>query len=268
MNIRTVIGLVVVFAAGIAVGHFCLGTGGARGRAPYETDVAEDAGGARGRGLCESAELKAAQEKIALLEQRIASLSARPKESLKGKPAGDEPSIVIDGSQTNLEEVLAKKLSADEFQKVRETFERMRQARAKRAQGKREFLAAVDMSAASKAEQKTHNDYLKLVAEQEELMGKVKGIIPDGKTLGKLVELQMKAKPLAEAERKTLLRQMSANLGYAGDDADVVVGTVEDIVGATSGGGIGDALNSLTDGLGGMGDDDPSVEVQTQVLSF
>ena len=69
------------------------------------------------------------------------------------------------------------------------------------------------------------------------------------------MELQLKSKSLAEAERKTLLRQMSANLGYAGDDAEVVVGTVEDIVKATTGGGVGDVLNSITDGLGGISDD-------------
>lgn len=268
MNIRTVVGGVALFAAGIAVGYFCLG--GARGDKVDASDardrnVASPSYGVKADG---SAELKAAQEKIARLERQIASLSARPKEPLKEKPEDEESKIVIDGSQTNLEEVLAKKLSADDLQKVKDAFERMRQARAKRAQGKREFLESIDMSKASKAERKTHDAYLKLVAEQEELMGKVKGFIPDQETIGKLVELQMKSKPLADAERKTLLRQMSANLGYAGDDADVVVGTVEDIVGATSGGGIGDALNSITEGFGGMGGDDSPVGVQVQTLSL
>ena len=265
MNIRTLSGMIVVFAVGIAVGRFCPG--------PGEADRAVTPGAVQrvaapdGSAAEESAALKAAQEKIAQLEQRVASLSARTKEPSKGKPGLTSPGIVIDGSQTNLEEVLAQKLSSEEFQKVKEAFERMKKTRAKRAQGRREFLAAVDLSAASKAERKTHEDYLKLIAEQEELMGRAKGFIPDQKTLGKLVELQMKAKPLAEAERKTLLRQMSASLGYAGDDADVVAGTVEDIVGATSS-GVGEALNSIAEGFGGGDGDSPSVEVQTQVLGI
>jgi len=265
MNIKVVVGAVAVFAAGAAVGYLY-----PRAAAPeQERPAVADKGKAKDEG----GELAAARKRIGELEQRIASLSAaKPKKlSLKEKATNDESVVTIDGNATNLYEELSKKMPAEQFCQVTNAFERMKQARRKRVQGKLEFLSSVDTSGMSAADRKTHEDYMKLVAKQEELMSKAKGIIPDQKSLEDLVMLQMKMKPLADVERKTLLRQMSGNLGYTGDDATVVVDTVGDIVGATSSGGLGDMISSMTDAFGGGedgGDGKPAVEVQTQVLSL
>lgn len=268
MNVKSVLGLVAGFAAGVAVGHFCLQTAdSANGsqQGASEVSAADD-----GRAL------KAANRRIGELERKLASLSARSEkgqdEAERTDESSEEPDdssveVAYDGSQTNLYEALAKKLPAEDFRQVTNAFERMKQARMKRARGKVDFLASVDLSGASAADRATHDEYMKLVVRQEELLGKGSGFFPNPGELQDLIELQARAKPLADAERKVLLRQMSANLGYTGEDASVVIGTVEDILGATSGGGLGEALGAITEGIGGGSDGSP-IKVQTHVLTL
>lgn len=261
MNMKSIACLAVAFAAGAIAGHFCPGKG----------TPAEDPSPATARPAVATApkgDLDAAHRRIRELERRVAALSAMPKAAMPGKATNDASVVSIDGMQTNVFEMLQQKLPAEEFCQVTNAFERMKQARARRVHGKLAFLSSVDTSGMSDNERRTHEEYMELVTEQEELMGKAKGIIPDPATLEKVLSLQMKTKPLADAERRLLLRQMSGSLGYSGDDASVVIGTIEDIVGATSAGGLGAAMGAIAEDFGGgLGREGPTVEVKTQIVT-
>ena len=261
MNAKSIVWLSAAYVAGVAVGHFCLGKCATAENARPATVKPAVAANARG-------DLDAARRRIRELERMIAARPANPRPAPPTKVTNDASAVSLDGMQTNVCEMLRQKLPSEEFCQVTNAFERMKQARTKRVQGKLAFLASVDASGMSDGERAAHEKYMGLVTEQEELMSKAKGLIPDPATLEKVLSLQMKIKPLADAERKLLLRQMSGNLGYSGDDASVVVGTIEDIVGATSSGGLGAAMGAIVEDFGGdLGEGGPTVEVKTQIVT-
>ena len=232
MDGKTLIGLVVAFATGIAVGCFCVKRDPGVRRSVEE----EDASPVR----ADDGELKFARRRIVELERRIAASSERQAvASPMAAEVNGEIGITIDDNSATVNEVLAKRLPNERFHQVTNAFERMRQNRMERVRGRVDFLSSIDLVGVSAADRATHEQYLKTVNELEELMDRSKGIFHSGDTSTRFAELSAQMKSLADAERKVLLRQMSVDLGYGEEDASVVIGTVEDILKATSSGYFG-----------------------------
>ena len=99
----------------------------------------------------------------------------------------------------------------------------------------------------------------------------MKGGIPDASTIQKLVELEMEMAPVAKKARSALVRQVARDLGYRGDDMEVIHDTINSIFDCTSSGGLG-GLGDIMEGAEGMPGMSVSpgvnVEVKTHVLEL
>ena len=101
---------------------------------------------------------------------------------------------------------------------------------------------------------------MELLDRREKVMSKVKGVLPDQKTIGELVEIEMQMKPLAKEERKALLGAVTRELGYTGEDGAIVTETLEGIFDCTGSGGLG--------GLMGGAEVQPGVSIETHVIGI
>ena len=132
-----------------------------------------------------------------------------------------------------------------------------------------EFLASVNTDGMSDDERKNHERFLKLMERREAIAAKMKGGIPDMSSIQKMVELEMEMAPVAKKARSALVGQVARELGYQGDDVEVVRDTVNTIFDCTSGGGmagLGDIMESAG-GASGMSVS-PEVKVETHVIGL
>ena len=107
---------------------------------------------------------------------------------------------------------------------------------------------------------------MELFDRREKAMSKMKGLLPDEKTIGELMEIELQMQPLAKQERKALLGALTKELGYSGEDGAVVADSIEGIIDCTGSGGLG-GLADL-DGLMDGADIQPSVKVETHVIGL
>lgn len=244
------------FLLGGGVGYAVFGTASEKPRAAECVAAPKDDGA-----------LGAAKKRIAELESELAKCRApKPASAEKAEKDGQAKEFVINSGE-DIRETLKKNLSPAEFAQATNAFERLKASRQKRTQGKMDFLASIDTSRWSEDEKRSHAEFAKLIARQQEISAKMKGGIPDPSSIQELVNLQLKMKPLADAERKVLLRQFSNDIGYTGEDAAVITDTIGDIIGLTSSGGLGDLVGEMSEDLGGA-DGEPKVEIQTQVMAL
>ena len=114
--------------------------------------------------------------------------------------------------------------------------------------------------------------FMELLGRREKVMSKMKGIIPDPKTINELMQIEMEMRPLAKQERKSLLGAVTRELGYSGDDGAVVTDTLEGIFDSTSGGGLaglGDLMDGAAEGaMDGAEVGTPEIKVETHVIGL
>jgi len=259
---------VVVLAAGVAAG-FAVGRKCAAGAcetsapsvAVEQSDGALDE--AKKRIAALEAELAEARKDV----ERVRKLAVRAEkavdEAIKEKEAAASISV---GTNTDIEAELKKKLPEAEFTAATNALAGLKAKLAARAKGRREYLGSLDVSGLSEKERENHSRFLELFERREKAMSKMKGLIPDEKTIGELMEIEMQMQPLAKKERKALLGALTRELGYSGDDGAVVAETIEGIFDCTGPGGLG----GLAD-LSGLMDGDeiqPSVSVETHVIGL
>ena len=124
-------------------------------------------------------------------------------------------------------------------------------------------LASLDVSGLSKKDQENHRRFMELFDRREKAMSKMKGLIPDEKTINELMQIEIQMRPLAKQERKALLGGVARELGYTGEDCAVITDTLEGIFDCTG-----------SDGLGGLGDlmdgaeVQPGVSIETHVIGL
>ena len=97
----------------------------------------------------------------------------------------------------------------------------------------------------------------------------MKGGLPDMSSIQKMVELEMEMAPVAKKARSALIGQVARELGYQGEDVEVVRDTVNMIFDCTNGGGmagLGDLMESAG-GAPGMSVS-PGVSVETHVIGL
>ena len=107
---------------------------------------------------------------------------------------------------------------------------------------------------------------MELFDRREKAMSKMKGLIPDEKTIGELMEIELQMQPLAKQERKALLGALTKELGYSGEDGAVVADTIDGIIDCTGSGGLGGLAD--IDGLMDGAEIQPGVSVETHVIGL
>lgn len=251
-------------AAGFAVGRKCAG-GTCNAGASRVADASDEA-------------LETAKNRIASLEaelaeakrdaERLRKLAVRAEkavdDAIKEKDALSSYSV---GTNADIMAELKNRLPESEFTAATNALAGIRAKLAERAKGRREYLASLDVSGLSAKEQSDHKRFMELFDSREKAMSQMKlGIIPDEKTLGELIGIEMQMRPLAKQERKTLLGALTKELGYSGEDCAVISDSIEGIFDCTSPGGLG--------GLGDLGDlmegaeIQPGVSVETHVIGL
>ena len=170
------------------------------------------------------------------------------------------------GTNADIVAELKKQLPEAEFTAATNALAGLKTKLAERAKGRREYLASLDVSGLSAKERETHSRFMELFDRREKAMAKMKGLIPDEKTIGELMEIEMQMQPLAREERKALLGALTKELGYSGEDGAVVADSIEGIIDCTGSGGLG-GLADL-DGLMDGADIQPSVSVETHVIGL
>lgn len=270
----------IIWAAALAVG---IAAGFAAGRMSVSGQGKEEAPQASAAATEEA--LAKAKKRIAALEaelaeaksdaRRVRKLAARAEDAVgkvlkDGEKLKDEISFSV-GTNVDVYAEMKKRLPEDAYVAATNALERMKAANAERAKGRREYLASLDVSGLSAKERETHKRFMELLDRREKAMAKMKGIIPDPKTVSELVQLEMEMRPLAKQERKSLLGAVTRELGYTGDDGAVVTDTLEGIFDSTSGGGLaglGDLMDGAIEAVDGAADGTPGVKVETHVIGL
>ena len=164
------------------------------------------------------------------------------------------------GTNTDLVVEMKKQLPEADFIAATNALSGLRAKLAERAKGRMEYLAAVDVSHMGKAERENHAKFLKLLQRREAVMAKMKGGLPDAKSLEEMVTLDMEMRPVAQAERSALVREVAREFGFAGDDVEVLHDTLDAVFDCTAGGG----LNGIMEAAVGQ----PGIAVETQVIEL
>ena len=204
----------------------------------------------------EAEKLAKAQKRIAALEKKLAALekkravatAAKKTEMPKAEAtSGNGPKKIVVKEGDDVLESLRKNLSEDEFKAATNALSAIRAKLADKARSKIDFLRSIDVSHMSEADRKNHETFITLAEKREAAMAKMKGGIPDPATLQEVVLVGMQMTPVAKKERSALVREVARELGYAGDDVDVVHDAMLNIYDATAPEGLDAFVNAAND---------------------
>ena len=254
----------VVVAAAACGGFFAGRNAAAKNAGPTPTETKPDDSAKK---------LADAQKRIVELEGQLAKLRGDMTKKLaaKAKPAKGEDSdkevIKISGGDMDVLGELKRRLPEEEFSQATNAMEQLKSKLAKKAKSRMDFLASIDTSSMTEEERKNHEQFLELMERKEAIAAKMKGIIPNVKAIQEMVELELEMRPAAKRERSTLVRQVAKELGYSGDDVDVIHDTLNNVYDCTGGGsgiaGIGDMMDEAISGGATPGD---GAKVETIVM--
>ena len=269
---------IALVIAGVAGGFLA---GGAM-RKPVPPPPAEEKPAVEKPAAKDDARLAAANKRIAELEKALAAakgdaekskaeLAAAKERELKIEDLADGKAVVKLGKDGDIMGELKDKLPNEQFAQVTNAFAQMRAKLAQLRKGRQDYLAAVDVSGMSDRERENHKRYQELLAKREAISAKMKGGIPDVNSIQEMVKLGIEMEPAAKEERSTLVRQVARELGYTGDDVEVIHDTMKSIFDCTSSGGLG-GLGDISEAMGGLGGGlgggAPDVKVETQVIGL
>ena len=253
-------------AAGFVAGRMCTG-GSDAAEAPQSPLVDDALNKAKKRIAALEAELAEAKNDTRRLRKRMARAEDAVEKALKEGEKGKEgePDGVSFSVGTNMDVVaeMKRQLPEEAFVAATNALERMKVANAERRKGRREYLASLDVSGLSKKDQENHRRFMELFDRREKAMSKMKGLIPDEKTINELMQIEIQMRPLAKQERKALLCGVARELGYTGEDGATITDTLEGIFDCTGSDGLG-GLGDLMDGAEGQ----PGVSIETHVIGF
>ena len=227
----------------------------------------------------DAARLAKAQKRIAELERDLAearrATTALKAENLKKVASAQtetnkaERVISLSSDGKDVLGKLESQLTHEEFSQVTNAMTQLRARLAEKAKGRMEFLASVNTDGMSDDERENHAKFLKLMEKREAIAAKMKGGFPDVESIQKMVTLEMEMAPVAKKARSALVGQVARELGYQGEDVDVVRDTVNTIFDCTSGGGMG-GLGDIMESAGGAPgmSVSPEVKVETHVIGL
>ena len=227
----------------------------------------------------DAARLAKAQKRIAELERDLAAArraatalkaeSQKKVASAQAETNKAERVIALKGGGKGVLGTLESQLSHEEFSQVTNAMSQLRARLAEKAKGRMEFLASVNTDGMSDDERKNHEKFIKLMERRESIAAKMKGGFPDPESLQQMVQLEVEMAPVAKKARSALVGQVARELGYQGEDVDVVRDTVNTIFDCTSGGGMG-GLGDIMESAGGASgmSVSPEVKVETHVIGL
>lgn len=191
----------------------------------------------------DAVKLARAQKRIVALEKKLAALERKrfvAKAAKKSDVTNDESDsgkgarTVVVEDEGDVLESLRKNLSEDDFKAATNALAAFRAKLASKARSKIDFIRSIDVSRMSDAERKNHDAFIALAEKREAAMAKMKCGIPDAATMQEVVMIGMQMAPVAKKERSVLVREVVRELGYAGDDVDVVHDAMQSIYDATT----------------------------------
>lgn len=261
---------IALVVAGVAGGFY---VGGAM-RKPAPPPPAEEKPAAEKKTVDrDDSRLLEANKRIAQLEKDLAA-ARRDLAKFEKDLAAEEKlkenvsrSVVKIGKDGDIMGELKNKLPNEQFTQVTNAFSQLRSKLEQIRKGRQEYLASVDVSGMSTRERDNHKRYMELLAKREAISAKMKSGIPDMGAIQEMVQLGIEMEPAAKEERSTLVRQVARELGYTGDDVEVIHDTMKSIYDCTSGGGLG-GLGDISEAMGGLGGGAPGVKVETQVIGL
>ena len=263
--IAVVLLVICAVGAGFAVGHMCASGSGVAERPPASVSD-ETLAKARKRIAALETELAEARKDTQRVRKRAVRAEEAVGKALRENEREVEREKKDDGVSvsvmTNVDVVaeMKKQLPEEAFVAATNALSRMKIANAERTKDRRKYLASLDVSGLSAKEQENHRRFMELFDRREKALSKVKGVLPDQKTIGELVEIEMQMQPLAKEERKALLGAVARELGYTGEDGAIVTETLEGIFDCTGSGGFG--------GLMGGAEIQPGVSIETHVIGI
>jgi len=230
-----------------------------------------------------AAKLEKAQKRIASLEKQLEGTkksalaskkaSSKLKKLLENAPEGIASSNIVVKTITadNVEEEIKKHMDADAFAAATNAMEEMRAKLRKRSKNRIEFLSSVDTSRMSEKQRENHERFLSLLQRREALSEKMKGkgLLPDFGALQEMVALDMEMRPIAKDERAALLQGVANELGYTGEDAEVLQDTINTVFDCTGQNSFNDLMDGATEMIpGGAGTVQPGVSVDAQIINI
>ena len=238
----------IVFLAGAALGFVSSSLmNGKQAKAPEDNTpkVTENQDDSRIKDL--ESQLAIARAEIKRLGKLTEDAEAAAKKAQDDAP---KPPDFAFNENTDLNEEMKKRMSDDQFVAATNAIADLRARLTAKAKGRMDFISSVDASKMSAADREKHEKYLGLLKQRTELMSKMKGGFPDMESMQKMMELQVQMGPAAKEERAVLVNEVVRELGYVGDDAEVVNETITSIYDSTSGGGL---MGNIEEALEAMG---------------
>ena len=221
--------------AGVAIGYFVKDE-----PIPAEEPKTEEKAKKSVADKGEEASVKALRHRIAELEKALAekdgkseiAISNAVAEAVKNRP----PEPPRGNWRERMEEM--KKTDPERYTQMTNRFAQWRMRRAAEARGKMDFLASIDTSRMSGKAKKTHDELQELLAKREDIEERLhqEGLSDDQRhqLMGELHATNGELWRLNGQEQKNLISEMTKELGFTGEDAAEVSGTVQAIIDATS----------------------------------
>ena len=229
---------VIVLLVGVCVG-FCSGVTGSgpdgESRPPErpapERRPPADVG--------EGASVKALRARIAQLERQLAAAQAKatatPTNEVAVATQQGGPWQMRGNPREWMENL--KKADPERFIQMTNRFAQFRRRRLERQQRNLDFLASVDTSHMSASAKRTHAALQKAIARREEIEEKIhQENLSDEerqKLWGQMMEAEHELRGLRRAERNNLFEATANALGFEGEDAKEIVGTLREVVEST-----------------------------------
>ena len=194
--------------------------------------------------------IKDLESQLAIARAEIKRLGKLKEDAEKARENAPKPPDFAFNENADLNEEMKKRMSDDQFVAATNAIADLRARLTAKAKGRMDFISSVDASKMSAADREKHEKYLGLLKQRTELMSKMKGGFPDMESMQKMMELQVQMGPAAKEERAVLVNEVVRELGYVGDDAEVVNEAITSIYDSTSGGGL---MGNLEEALEAMG---------------
>jgi len=225
----------IALLAGVALG-FCFGvtTSTTPEQAKAEKEKTERRPPAD---VGETASVKALRSQIADLKRQLAAAQSRPvptNEVVAVNPQGG-PGPMNMSWRERIEDM--KKNDPERYTQMTNRFAQFRRRRLERQQRDLDFLASVDTSRMSASAKKTHAALQNAIARREELEEKMHQedlSDADRQALwGQMMAADRELRGLRRAERNNLFEVTANALGFEGEDAKEIVGTLKEVVEST-----------------------------------
>ena len=233
MNPKTILALLAALGLGAAAGHL-LKSAPQQADAASETPPAERSVRAPAEDVGERASVRALRRRVRELEARLAQQGAATGGTAvtnavtEARPEGD-------WVRRGMERMERMKVEDPErYAEITNRMARFRQDRLERAQRRLDFFAAIDTSRMSAADKVTHDRLQAAIARREEIESRLhqEGLSVEDREdlMQEMHASERQLRQLNGRERDNLIRQTAESLGFQGNDATLLVETINDII--------------------------------------